>query len=733
MCTSIHRLLLALFLLAPWTQAAAQQAPCVDQASMLNAFRLNHETRSLGLGEMYGAFFPEEAIDRGQPGDPKLQTFLVIRDGAGQERYRCPLYVGFRHSVWVTVRPGGTPVNFVFEEPGDYVYSIELDGTDVASVPFTMTMRDSGDPFNPVRMAFAAGPWSELAYFSLAQKSDPDQSPTFIYWDRGGEFSTGSKINIRVEFRNDGDTVFQSRPATVPSNKSATHWYEVRLAVCFPKADGGGNARLKDVVKKDGEYQAIIFRDEKPWKLFKFNIAGGRLVPHARQKLGYQPRFDLLLGRTPRAQESKAEDLIWMEAESPEAAQAAANATAVAVTAPSAGAREVWAAAPTAPAGRTAALKLTGIATRMDAGLAVGDDIIAFATGSIKGVSWMRVGEDVEHTLPGGQDFHSKHFFVCGKKIVMLRDAQVVVFDTETEQLHEVPLTEVSVAKSFLDNYKGNAIDADGYLVATLNDPKKVDDRVIPKIIDVSGPTPRVISLKNTEAPVRDIESITVDAATGKIVMGSYRNKCIWVADVAPRAPFEKLDLSSIDGYAREAAPMLSGGWLAYFDASGSKPKFRLIEVATKRTRTLPSLGKAYRCYDLVGDRIAFATTESHGSEYAIAIGTPAGEIKLPEGSGQSLADTAGTVGLGSSIAINGGLTFIAGQGKSGIGSGEYLQVSDGQTWRAILGPDGKLIPAVDVVSGGRVLAFKTGARNDTTVGYVALGANTKLAELPAK
>ena len=697
---------------------------------MLRGFSMGHETRQLGFARVWGAFFPEQAIDRGAANGPAQKTFLVIKKN-GKEVFRNPFYVGAWHTVWTEVRPAGTAINFVFEEPGDYSYGIELDGKTVAQVPFTLTIKGSGDPFNPVKMGFVDGPWSQLAYVELPKKSNPDELPRFAFWDRAGVLEAGKDIHVRMEVRQDGDTVFVSRPAVVSGNKSGTGWKEFKLNFDFLKADGGGAAPLKAITKKDGSYQVILFHDDAPWKLFQFEVASGVLVPNPRSAFGYEPHTDFLVGRTPDKSEANARDLVWMEVKSPAELSAAVNKTAAPVAAASASERAAWVATPTSPANRPAALRLTGANARMDAGIAVGDDIIAWATGSIKGVSWMRVGEDTEHTLPGGQDFHSKHFFVCGKKIVMLRGAQVVVFDTETETLAEIPESEVFVAKSFLDNYKGNKIDANGYLVATLNDPKKVDDRVIAKVIDVSGSTPRVIALKNTELAVSNIDSITVDAASGKVAMGSNRDSALYVADVAPRAVFERIDLSSIDGFGRDSAPMLTAGWLTYFDDSGSKPKLRLIEIATKRTQTLPALGKSYRCYDVTAAKLAFATTESRGSEYAIAIGAPGASAAYPEGTGTSLPGTGATVGYGSSIAIAGNLVFIAGQGKSGVGSGEFLQVSDGTGWKTIMGPDGKPLPAVDVVASDRLVAFKTGKRNDTKVGYLVLGAQTKLDQLP--
>ena len=732
MPTSLRCLSLLPFLLLPLPRASAQQTPAIEHASLLNAFEVYHQSRQLGFGTAYGAFFPADAIDDGASGGPAQLTELVLRDAAGSELYRCPLYVGARHSVFTTVRAGGTPVTYEFQQAGAYLGTIEVGGRRIAELPFELELRGTGDPFNPLQMAFADGDWDQLAYLALPRKSEASRTPELRFWARGGVFNEdGQDHKIRLEVRQAGHTIYQAGTAIVSNIESSSSWEQQSLALKYPLAAGGGPVPLSELCKQDGGYQAILFRNEQPWRLFQFHVAGGKLVPHARQKFGYQPHADFLLARNPAAQEPNSEDLIWMTRASEAELAAASSATAAAVEGPSAAAREAWAATTTSAPAREAALHLSGLAVRMDAGLAVGDDVIAFATGSIKGVSWMKAGEDVEHTLPGGQDFHSKHFFVCGKKIVLLRGAQVVVFDTETEVLHEIPQEEIYVWRSFLDSYKGNAIAANGFLVAVLNDPKYVTDRVTPKVIDVSGSEPRVIALQNIEVPVRDLESIAVDAGTGRVVMASYRQKSFFVAQVALGAPFQAIDLSSIDGVGRESSSLLAGGWLAYQDASGSQPKLRLIELETKRTQTLPSLGKAYRCYDLSAERLAFATTQNRGSEYAVALGVPGGAVALPTGAGDPLPETGANVGMGSSIAIAGGLTFIAGLGSGGLGSGEYLQVSDGESWRVLVGADGKPLPASDVVSSGRLVAFKTGSRNDTTVGYLTLGAQSGLAELP--
>ncbi|NET38900.1 MAG: hypothetical protein F6K19_44135, partial [Cyanothece sp. SIO1E1] len=81
----------------------------------------------------------------------------------------------------------------------------------------------------------------------------------------------------------------------------------------------------------------------------------------------------------------------------------------------------------------------TTVRARMDAGLAAGRDVIAFGTGGYKGVAWMKPGDTQARSLPHGADCLASTLFVCDRKIVAVRDRQVLVFDTTRETLHEIP------------------------------------------------------------------------------------------------------------------------------------------------------------------------------------------------------------------------------------------------------------------------------------------------------
>jgi hypothetical protein len=89
----------------------------------------------------------------------------------------------------------------------------------------------------------------------------------------------------------------------------------------------------------------------------------------------------------------------------------------------------------------------------------------------------------------------------------------------------------------------------------------------------------------------------------------------------------------------------------------------------------------------------------------------------------RTLAGSGGALGQGQSVVVAGnGQVFLAGMGEGGVGSGEILEVANGNAWTPIADATGAPMPAIDVVAGQHLVAFKTGKAQNVTVGYVLLG-----------
>lgn len=717
---------LCLTLLSPLAPAplALGQAPVADTFSLLDAMRFYPTDPgdpslggSLHLDRFVAGFIPREAYYTGAAGyDYPVKAY--VRDAAGNDLVRFDLAAEMDEAVFSIIRPHGTLDRYRFESPGDYSLAIEFRDEPMTTVPFTITIKESGDPFAPARETYATGPWADLGVIVLPQAGNAEEFPKIRSWARGGVFSENRVDKLEFEVRESGDVVFVGSETSISNSTSESDWTRRETGFKFRKGDGGGPAKLKDITKKDGDYLIVRKRNGEPEAGFEFQVRDGKLVPHPRSAFDHQPVTDQLLSRSTFG-DRQLSDLIWMERLSPERLNELLGVGPAVATGPSPDDLARW--TPGVLGGGPAEVVLTDADCRMDGTLSVGDGVIAFATGGGNGVGYLVVGEDSARSLPDGQSFSGRQFCVTGKKIVLAKRNQVHVFDTQTGSMTAIPETEVYLLKTFGEMWGANILAGDGKLCAVLNDPKKVDDRVMLKVIDTSGPEPRWIAMDNVDVDAKDITSVAVDAETGLVGMLSNRRQKIWVGPVAEGARLAEFDFSGYDGFGQKCQLALAGGRAFGFDATGS-PKLRSVEIGSGDLFSFGSIGMGETCYDLGSKHYAVATDTSRGSAYAIRFGAYGEEGSTPGNTGESGAGS-GNFGMGSSLALTAdGSVFLAGRGKGGIGADEFLQVSTGGDWRYVAGEDGEPLPAVDLRSGRGLIAFKTGNRNDTKIAYLLTG-----------
>ncbi|MEM8710485.1 MAG: hypothetical protein AAGG01_06000, partial [Planctomycetota bacterium] len=270
---------------------------------------------------------------------------------------------------------------------------------------------------------------------------------------------------------------------------------------------------------------------------------------------------------------------------------------------------------------------------------------------------------------------------------------------------------------------------ADGNLVAVICDPKKVNDRRVVKVIDLSGAEPRILDLGFPDATPSELVSIAVDAGEGTVVLGSDRKSALFVASVVEDADFRSIDLSGHDGVTKDCAPIVRGGTAAVFDSTG-KRKLRLVDLGSGSVRTLCGLAKSLRWFDFDGERVALASDVSYGSSYEIRSGGASeGQPSAHLGAGESVPH--GKAGFAQRVALAPeGLLFASGSGNGGISKDEVLLVSQGAGPFEVVKAGEAGLPAVDVILGSGVLAFKTGKSRDARIGYVLLGKGMKASDL---
>ena len=471
--------------------SAAAQQPALEYISFVKGMRVYPQSRSIAFLGATAAFLkPGSHQDAGGNIEAGSQVLLVLRaEGSDDAIERWPMIVEKRSGVFSSIRPGSLRATHVFDKEGRFNLTFQVEQERYTTLHFGVRLYESGDPFNPVTRMYIESPFEDLACLQLEDPTSANGLIEFFQWTRGGRFNPSGAIEkSHIEVRFEGRTIYNSSNRTHGIDESASSWSGSASRLTFPKADGGHNIREPDLLKRDGVYDVLCLRNGAVDRAWRFEIRGGKSVTIARQGFKYEPRADFLLPRVPGTDRTSAYDLIWLEALDASQAQAAGNAAPAAVAAPAATDTARWTTDRPFPA-RPMQVVTTGASPRVDAAIVAGDGVIAYGTGANTGVSYLRIGEDIEHGIPGGVEFSSKVMAACGKKLVLVRKRQIVVFDTETEQLHEIPLEEICLERSRGDRYKACPLAADGMLVVTINDPKTVLDRRIVKVLDLSGTT----------------------------------------------------------------------------------------------------------------------------------------------------------------------------------------------------------------------------------------------------
>lgn len=699
------------------TGFASAQSPCVDPNQLLDVLSMQNGKPVMMFIDAFGAFFPEETYYDGRNLTRETNQPQLVLEKNGQEVDRWTVNADSMGGAFCRLHTVGRPSVHTYTESGDYALSVAIDQTKVTTLPFSVELKKSSDPFDPkttVSVECDLMHWGQLRVIDAKGSSPRLEFGTRL---RGGDFEVpkGGKVEAFIE--QDGQKIYRAGSSSGAGLAKQGIWTKFSGSIQYLKEQGQGAVSYDDFAKRDGEYRVVMRVGDKIVRMYSFTIADGAVLAHERSAFSHAPATDYLLPRTIGGRDRNYFDNItWMES-----MDASAGApTAKAVAGPSAAARAAWKPVVPAPK-RPASIKLTNIAARVDAHIAAGDGVVAYGTGSNSGVAYIVAGEDTERTFAGGSESSSGVFFVCGKKLVLLNGNQVCVHDTVTGTSVDIPADVVTLPKRPSAFTKGRPIDADGMLVAVICDAGKVTDRRTIKVIDVSGSEPKVMALGFPAAEPRELATISVDAAGGQVVVGSDRKNGLFVAFVAENAPFRLIDLSAHDGYPSDCAPIVRGGLAAVFDTTGTR-KLRLVDLASGSVTSVAPLAKAEQWFAFDGKRVALAGNTSFGGSYGVLVGTSAGATS-PAGTGDSIKS--GKNGYGQRIAMaESGIVFASGAGKGGIGTDEVLFATDGKTWHAVT-VGGEQLKAVDITCGTHMLAFKTGKSRDAKVGYVLLGEGT--------
>ena len=141
---------------------AQSYEPSIEYMSLLN-MRFDAQNGFFMLQTLQTVFLPE--------GNPSVD-FAII-DLEGKVMASVPLLIERwgSYPVFDALRPKGHPGIMSLENPGRYVMLALVNGNPITTLPFTLNVESSGDPFNPKKTFTRDGPWQSLAFFPFRLKN----------------------------------------------------------------------------------------------------------------------------------------------------------------------------------------------------------------------------------------------------------------------------------------------------------------------------------------------------------------------------------------------------------------------------------------------------------------------------------------------------------------------------------------------------------------------------------
>jgi hypothetical protein len=375
----------------------------------------------------------------------------------------------------------------------------------------------------------------------------------------------------------------------------------------------------------------------------------------------------------------------------------------------------------------------TGIDVRHDAGLSVGNDVIAFGTGATNGVSYVLPSTNPTAATPvtNSATYDSSDFAVGNRTIFLVGGPasslpfRVSVYNVDTAAIaltftnSQVRLARIPVSAHDLGN-----IQADGNYCVVVCDQGTVTGGKILRVIDASTATPTLITFTtNPASSGMQVQQVAVDSATKTVV--AVANDTFYVYDMlhpttAPRQIPSPLGIGDIQ-------MAIYGTYLIAVDDQAT-PEAILVDLTTN---TIVGLTDAQAIFDLaIGSGVFgffanFDAADGVGGDQRAALGAIPGPgfVKVALGNRIDGSTTNnGTVGFAGTMGItpNGKYVFLA---------DSYFQYSPGSAAFVVpadpKGEDPYACPAWDVDCSNNTVGFKTAATHSdntsTKLGYAVL------------
>lgn len=169
---------------------------------------------------------------------------------------------------------------------GDYVFAVELGGTDISAYPFKMTLEEGSDPFNPTKAMVRSGPWSKAA-FLINPLERPADAVCFGMWVSTREmpgYAPNKQIPWSLHLLSGGTQI-----AAVDGQVTDPDWTFFRIDLRHKSAAvSSGPFTWANLTAKPGRYTLEFRSGTKVVRSYQFQVAGGSVNRIATNQLGYE-------------------------------------------------------------------------------------------------------------------------------------------------------------------------------------------------------------------------------------------------------------------------------------------------------------------------------------------------------------------------------------------------------------------------------------------------------------
>ena len=198
------------------------------------------------------------------------------------------------------------------EDGQSYTLSLVLNGEALSSLPFSVTVSEGSDPFDPKTIWTIDGPWRTHAYFEH-ETARPDYQLFLHAWIAPEEVTATGPVEVSI--RRAGEEVAWASTVVAPDGG----WQNVnyRLQVSASREDQRirqVNWTMADVTP--GSYEIVFLSEGQAFRTMTIEAEGGAFVANPRSDMAAE-RSTFLTPRSLRADDSQTPmSLYWIVSES---------------------------------------------------------------------------------------------------------------------------------------------------------------------------------------------------------------------------------------------------------------------------------------------------------------------------------------------------------------------------------------------------------------------------------